>query len=98
MYRLSSCSSPSIRTREQLNGKYLPAKAHITKFKQLTESEVTELTSSMVDETALTILRRQGSRLITIVSSKRNFELDLHLSSILTELKDQMLQTGSKGL
>jgi hypothetical protein len=42
-------------------GKHLLAKAHIAKFNKLTESEVTELTSSMVDETALAILKRQGS-------------------------------------
>jgi len=50
-------------------GKHLLAKAHIAKLNQLTESEVTELTSSTVDETALAILRRQGSRGISIVSS-----------------------------
>jgi len=42
-------------------GKHLLAKAHIAKLNELTESEVTELTSSTVDETALAILRRQGS-------------------------------------
>jgi len=42
-------------------GKHLLAQAHITKLKELTESEVTELTCSMVDETALAILKRQGS-------------------------------------
>jgi hypothetical protein len=50
-------------------GKHLLAKAHIAKLNELTESEVTELTSSTVDETALVILRRQGSRRISIVSS-----------------------------
>jgi len=49
-------------------GKHLLAKAHIAKLNKLTESEVTELTSSTVDETALAILKRQGSRGITIVS------------------------------
>jgi len=37
-------------------GEHLQAKAHIAKLNELTESEVTELTSSMVDETALAIL------------------------------------------
>jgi len=50
-------------------GKHLLAKAHIAKLKKLTESEVTELTSSTVDETALAILQRPGSRAITIGSS-----------------------------
>jgi len=49
-------------------GKHLLAKAHILKLNELTESEVTELTTSTVDETALAILKRQGSRGITIVS------------------------------
>jgi len=52
-------------------GKHLLGKAHIAKINKLTESEVTELTSSTVDETALAILNRQGSRGITIVSSQR---------------------------
>jgi len=37
-------------------GKHLLAKAHIAKLNELTESEVTELTSLTVDETALAIL------------------------------------------
>jgi phenylalanine-4-hydroxylase len=41
-------------------GKHLLAKAHIAKLNELTESEVTELTSSTVDETALAILKKQG--------------------------------------
>jgi len=40
--------------------KHLLAKAHITKLNKLTESGVMELTSSMVDETALAILKRLG--------------------------------------
>ena len=47
--------------------KQLRENAHITKLNELTESEVPELTSSMVDETALARLKRQGSRGITIV-------------------------------
>jgi len=54
-------------------GKHLLPKAHITKLNKLTESEVTELTSTMVDETALAILKRQGSQGITIVSLQRKF-------------------------
>jgi hypothetical protein len=42
-------------------GKHLLAKAHIAKLDELTESEVTELNSSTADETALAILKRQGS-------------------------------------
>jgi len=60
-------------------GKHLLAKAHIAKLNKLTESEVTELTISMVDETALAILKRQGSRGITIVSSQRKVRFDIQV-------------------
>ena len=55
--------------------KNLLAKAHITKLKELTASEVTELTSSTVDVTALAILMRQGSREITIVVRRGRSDL-----------------------
>jgi hypothetical protein len=42
-------------------GKHLLAKAQMAKLNKLTESKVTELTSSTVDETALAIRKRQGS-------------------------------------
>jgi len=38
-------------------GKHLLAKAHIVKLNQLTDTEITELTSSTVDETAFAILK-----------------------------------------
>jgi len=60
-------------------GKHILAKAHIAKLNELTESEVTELTSSTVVETALAILKRQGSRGITIVSSQRKIRFDTHV-------------------
>jgi len=60
-------------------GKHLVAKAQIAKLNELTESEVTELTSSTVDETALAILKRQGSRGITILSSQRKIVFDIQL-------------------
>jgi len=61
-------------------GKHLLAKAHIAKLNELTESEVTELTSPTVDETALDIMKRHGSRGITIVSLERNIRLDIQLN------------------
>jgi len=61
-------------------GKHLLAKAHIAKLNELTESEVTELTSSTVDETSLAILKRQRSRGITIVSVPRKMILDIQLN------------------
>jgi hypothetical protein len=60
--------------------KHLLAKAHIAKLNKFTESEVTELTSSTVDETALAILKRQGSRGITIVSVPRKMRVDIQLN------------------
>jgi len=61
-------------------GKHLLAKAHIAKLNKLTESEVTEWTSSTVDETALAILKRQGSRGITIVRLQRKIRFDIQLN------------------
>jgi len=60
-------------------GKHLLAKAHFAKLNELTELEVTELTSSTVDEAALAILKRQGSRGITIVSSQEKLIGDIDL-------------------
>jgi len=60
-------------------GKHLLAEAHITKLNKLTESEVTELTSSTGDEAALAILKRQGSRGISIVSSQEKSIGDIDL-------------------
>jgi hypothetical protein len=62
-------------------GKHLLAKAHILKLNELTESEVTELTSSTVYETALAILKRQGSRGVTIVSLQRKTIFDIQFNS-----------------
>jgi len=61
-------------------GKHLLAKSHIAKLNELTESEVTELTCSTVDETALAILKRQGSCGITIVSVPRKMMYDIQLN------------------
>jgi len=58
-------------------GKHLLAKAHIAKLNELTNSNITELTSSTVDETALTILMTQGSRGIRIVSSQSQIIFDI---------------------
>jgi len=61
-------------------GKHLLAKAHIAKLNELTESEDTELISRTVDETALAILKRQGSRGITIVSLQRKTIFDIQFN------------------
>jgi hypothetical protein len=57
--------------------KHLLANAHIAKVNELTESEVTELTGSMVDVSAVGILKRQGSRGITMVSVQRKIRFDI---------------------
>ena len=58
-------------------GKHMLAKAHIAKLNELTESEVTELSSFTLDETALAIVKRQRSRGITIVCSQRKIIADI---------------------
>jgi len=63
-------------------GKHLLAKAHIANSNELTESEVTELTSSTVGEPALAILKRQGIQGITIVCSQRKIIFDIHISKM----------------
>jgi len=62
-------------------GKYLLTKADIAKLNKLTESEVTTLTSSTGDQTALAILKRQGSCGIQTVSSQRKFTFDFRFYS-----------------
>jgi hypothetical protein len=47
--------------------KQLLAKAHIAKWNKLTVSEVSEFSNTTIDETALAMFKRQGSRGITIV-------------------------------
>jgi len=56
-------------------GKHFQAKAHIAKLNESTVSEVTELTGSTVDETAMAMLKTHGSQDIPIVSSHRKFKL-----------------------
>jgi len=58
-------------------GKHWLAKAHITKLSGLTWSEVMELTTSKVDDSALAKLKSQESQGITIVSSQRKFIVDI---------------------
>jgi hypothetical protein len=62
-------------------GKQLLGKAHIAKLKKSTESEVTESTSSTVDETGLAILTRQGSCGITIATLQKKILFDIQFNS-----------------
>jgi len=78
--------------------KYFLAKAHIPKLYKLPELEVTELTTSKVDERALAILKRQGSWESIIASSRTKFILDIQVIYIITELTGITLHTGSYGL
>jgi len=78
--------------------KHLLAKVHIAMWNKLTKSEVTELTSSTVDETALAILKRPGSRGIAILNLQMQFIFTVYVWSRLTGLTDKTLQTGSDGL
>jgi len=80
MYRLLSSSLSSITTCDQLNGETLGAKAYVAKLNEYTEPKVTELTSSMVDESAFPILKRQRSHGITMVSSKRKLIFDIQVN------------------
>jgi len=58
-------------------GNHLLAKAHLAKLNELTQSEVSELTNSTVDETALAVLNQQGSRGITILRSELKLLFDI---------------------
>ena len=98
IYHLSSSFHHLSEYGTSSMGTHLVAKAHITMWTELTEWEVTEFNSSMVNDTALAILRRQGCRRITIVRSQTKFILDIQVQSILTELTHKILQTGSEGL
>lgn len=60
-------------------GNHLVAGAHIAKLNEPTESEVTELTDFTVNETAVAILKREGSQGITIVSSQRKCIFDMQV-------------------
>jgi hypothetical protein len=57
--------------------KHLQAKVHVAKFNESMVSDVTELTTSMVDETSLAIHKRQGSQGILIASSLWKFRLNI---------------------
>jgi len=77
-------------------GKQLPAKVHISNVNELTESEGTELTSSKVDETALAILKRQGSQGIAIVSSQGKFIFDIQVNPYWLKLQTQRCEMVAK--
>jgi hypothetical protein len=61
-------------------GKHLLAKADIAKLNEITQSEVSQLTISTLDEIALVILMRQGSQGISIVSVQMKFLFHIPLN------------------
>jgi hypothetical protein len=61
-------------------GQHLPVKVHIAKLHELIESEVSVLTSWMVDETVWAILKRQRSGVITTVHVMRKMIFDIQLN------------------
>ena len=79
-------------------GNGLLAKAHITKYNKLTESKVSELTKSMVDETAWPILNCQECQGITIVGSQLKLVFDIETLAILTVMADRTIKTDRSGL
>jgi len=62
-------------------GKHLLAKAHMAKFNELRVWEGTELTSSTVNDTALTVLKVKGSRGITTVTVAKKIIFDIQFNS-----------------
>jgi len=77
-------------------GKHLLAKAHIAKLNELTQWEVADLTSSTVDETALVILRRQGSWGITILSSERKIIFDIQVTPFWSKWQTKCSKLAAK--
>jgi len=77
-------------------GKHLLEEAHIAQLNELTESEVTELTSLTVDETALAILKRQGSRGITIVSLQRIIRFDIKFNPYWSKWQTKLSKLAAK--
>jgi len=72
----------------------LLAKGHIVKLNKLTESEVSELTKSTVDETALAILMNQGSQGITIRRAQLTLLFDIQTLAILTVMTDKTISAA----
>jgi len=63
---------------------------------KLTKSEVTESTSSMVDETSLAIVKRQGSQGITIVSPQRKIIFDIQADPYWTKWQTESSKLADK--
>jgi hypothetical protein len=49
-------------------GKHLPTKVHKTELHKLTESDVTLLTGTAVDEQALMVFKKKGSQGVMVAS------------------------------
>jgi hypothetical protein len=57
--------------------KPLRSKPYLAKLNKFTETEVMELTSTAVDDTALAIFKWEGSKGITIIRFQRNIRFDI---------------------
>jgi len=79
-------------------GKHLLPKADITKLNDITWWEVTELTSWTVEETAFAILKRQGSWVITIVSSQRNLICNIQVDPYWPKWETKCSKLASKNI
>jgi hypothetical protein len=71
--------------------KSLQAKVHITKLNKLTESEVSELTKSTVNETAWAILKRQASQGISFITLQLRLLFNFSTFAILTVMADKTM-------
>ena len=75
---------------------HLLAKDLIAQLNDSSESEVTELTSSIVEETALAILKRQGSRGITIVCCQSKMRFDIQVDPYWQRWRTNWSQLAAK--
>jgi hypothetical protein len=108
--RIEDTSNPGIRcmicypvlqhTSEHMissMGIHLLAKVQMAKSSELTESEVSELKRTTVDETALAIANTPGSHGITIVRLQKKLSCDSFVVLILTSLAETTIKTSSTG-
>ena len=88
--------APDCRTTSM--GKHLLPTAHIPKLNESIVVEVSELTSTTINETAWARVQRQGSRGNRIVSFQKKFIFNSWILPILIQLTATVLWFCSKGL
>jgi hypothetical protein len=72
-------------------GKHLLVSVHIGKLNELRESELSKFTNTTIDDTALAIVKRQGSHGISFVRSQNKRICNTLCIFILTSLTDTIL-------